>query len=209
MEALLGFVGGELLPVMESLSSENIGALQGRLYVLREHCSVEVPDKLFDIDHMLAAGQGLWDLINEHKEALADLSEIRKVRNLGLGADLLGQFEEALSGEDSLGDFLLTSIATFLGWKSNSKWVEMAQQDCAMVANSHMIRVQGLMWQIVSKWCLANQGMSMSKVTALGDKLSKLLPQVFNGELPPVLHVTFIAQIYILLLYVYLARLVT
>ena len=51
---------------MENLSGDNIGALQGRLYVLHEYCSTVFPKRLFEVGHMLTAVQGLWDLVNEH-----------------------------------------------------------------------------------------------------------------------------------------------
>jgi len=196
----------EIVPIVEALSSDNIGKLQGRLHILHGYCLSHNSQKASYIRGMLEISGALEGLLTDNVEALADLGEIRKVRWLGLGSNAIAQLEELLSGEESFQDFIAVCFSTLLSWQSDSLWVKMATRDCEIVVASHLRDLRELIWKVVGELYLKRDGATLEQATIIGDDVQKLLSHIFAADLPAQLHILFLAQIYELLLEYYISR---
>lgn len=193
---------------IENLNTATIRRLRSRLHVLK-HCYRRGGfhfDIIPLIDCMLDISLALWELVHDNAEALADVRDVTKVRQLGLGANLIGHIEEVLSGEDTPRDILINSIATFLSWKSDSLWVKMAKADHSLVVESHLMRLQDAAWQFIDEF-VTTDDINLSFATTLGDQLEEILSLVNASEVSVHLRLVFVTQIYVLLLHLYTRQL--
>lgn len=208
----LPYVTDVILPAIPSevgeLNTATIRLLRSRLHSLK-YCYQRKGFHLHIVplvDRMLDISLALWELVHGNAEALADVRDVTKVRKLGLGANLIGQVEEVLSGEETPRDILINSIATFLGWKSDSLWVNMAKVDHSLVVESHLMRLQDAVWQFTDEFVVPDE-ITLPAATALGDKIEEVLSLVTTPEVSVQLRVVFVTQVYVLLLHLYLRQL--
>lgn len=206
MDSIGEYMEREIVPIVEVLSGDNIGKLQGRLHILHSYCLSHNSQKAPYIGRILEINGALQGLLTDNIEALADLGDIRKVRLLGLGSNAIAQLEELLSGEDNFRDFIAICFSTLLSWQSDSLWVKMATKDCEIVATSHLRNLQELMWKVVSELYLKRDEATLEQATIVGDDVQGLLSRIFAKRLPAQLHILFLAQIYVLLLEYYISR---
>ncbi len=186
---------------IEEFTPENADSLINNLYVLRHYClkngfSAKVTDRL---EKLIDTGQGLWELLDTNTNAFNYIKEMHKVRGFDLAASLLGQYEEITSGEESLRDALLESIATYLGWKSDTIWVNMATIDHLTTSRTHVRRIRDEFWQIINE-SENGEPVSIQKASEINEKMSLLLQLMVSDEFPAIGRVLLISNIYTLLL---------
>lgn len=186
---------------IEEFNTENVDSLINNLYVLRYYClkngfNIKVTDR---IDKLIETGQGLWELLDANTNAFNYIKEMHKVRGFDLASSLIGQYEEITSGEESLRDALLESIATYLGWKSDTIWVNMANLDHFATSRTHVRRIRDEFWQIIND---SENGdpVSIQKASEINEKMSLLLQLMVSDEFPAVGRILLISNIYTLLL---------
>lgn len=207
------YVMDVILPAIPSrvgdLNASTIRFLRSRLHSLK-HCYQRkgfFTDIVPLVDRMLDISLALWELVHDNAAALADVRDVAKIRRLGLGANLLGQIEEVLSGEETPRDILINSIATFLEWKSDSLWVNMTKTDRSLVVESHLMRLQDTVWQFIDEFVTTDGVTNLATATDLGDRIEGILSMVTTPEVTVQLRIVFVTQVYVLLLHLYTRQL--
>ena len=187
---------------IDQLSSENVETLRVKLHVLRYYClqkglDSDITDRL---DAMLETSRGLWELLDDNANAIVDLNETYKMRWLDLGSGVLMELEEVISGEESFRDIVVNSIANLLGWKADTVWVDMAKEDQRLVPKVHMIRLRDELWRFISGSSQNGGEVSLERAAEIGEKMNLLLRSIAGDDMPVVVRVMLLSQIYILLL---------
>jgi hypothetical protein len=193
---------------IDQLSSENVEVLHDKLHVLHYYCLQKGIDS--DITNRLEAAletsRGFWDLLEDNANTLADLSETYKMRLLDLGSGVLTELEEIISGEESFRDIMVNSIAILLAWKSDTVWVDMAKEDIRLVPKAHMVRLRDELWQFISESSQNGDELTLAKASEIGSKMNLLLQSVSSNDMPVVMRVMLLSQIYIMLLRLGISR---
>jgi len=191
------------IPVqVDQLNSKTVEALRNKLHVLRYYCAQKGfdPDITDRLDTMLETSQGLWELLEENADAFNDLKGADKARWLDLAAALLIQYEEVTSGEESFRDFIIVSIANFIGWKSDTLWVDMAKDDHIAVPNAHIVRLRDELWQFIAESSKNGGELTLERAVEIGEKMNLLLRLITEDNIPAVGRVLLLSNIYTLLL---------
>jgi len=186
---------------IEEFTPENADSLINNLYALRHYClkngfNIKVTDR---IDKLIETGQGLWELLDANTNAFNYIKEMHKVRGFDLAANLISQYEEITSGEESLRDALLESIATYLGWKSDTIWVNMSKIDHLATSRTHVRKIRDEFWRIINE-SENGEPVSIQKASEINEKMSLLLQLMVSDEFPAIGLVLLISNIYTLLL---------
>ena len=187
---------------IEHLTPEDVDALLNNLYVLRYYCS----QKRFDSDVISRIGgvieicQALWELLDSNINTFTYLKEMHKVRGLDLTANVLGQYEETSSGEDTLRDVILNSIGTFLFWKSDTIWVDVAKIDYLAPSKVHTRKIREEFWRIINESPQNGNQVTLEKASEIGEKMNLLLNFTVSDEIPAVGRALLLSTMYTLLL---------
>jgi len=185
---------------IQELSSENVDALRDKLYIMRYYCIKKgfSPSIVEHIEKMLETSLSFYELLQANQSTFNYLKEMYTIRKLDLEANLLGQFEETTSGEESFRDFILESIATFLGWKSDTIWVDMAKIDHLAISRNHIIKIKDALWELIAE--SFNGDMTLDKVEQIDENMKALMQFISADEIPAAGRALMISNIYILLL---------
>lgn len=187
---------------IDQLSSENVEILRSKLHILHYYClqkGIE-PDVTSKLEAILETSQGFWDLLEDNAKTLSDLKETYKMRWLDLGAGVLTELEEIISGEESVRDVIINSIAIMLAWKADTVWVDMAKVDRRSVSKNHVLKLQDELWRFISDASRNGDDLTLEKATDIDEKMNLLLQSMTADDMPVAVHVVLLSQIYILLL---------
>jgi hypothetical protein len=187
---------------IDQLSSENVEVLRGKLHILHYYCLQKGigPDVTSGLEAMLETSQGFWELLEDNAKTLSDLKETFKMRWLDLGSGVLTELEEIISGEESVRDVIINSIAILLGWKADTVWVDMAKVDRKSVSKNHVLKLRDELWQFISAASRNGDDLTLDKAADIDEKMNLLLQSMTADDMPIALHVVLLSQIYILLL---------
>jgi hypothetical protein len=200
------YIKKEILPALplriDQLDDQDAEALRDKIHILRYYCLQKGFDsQLIDrFDTLLEISHGLWELLDQNSNTFMYLKEMYKIRWLDLGADLITQFEEASSGEDTLRDIFINSIATYMGWLSDTIWVDVAKIDQFAAPKVHAIRLRDELWRFLSDSDSNINGMSLGKAIDIGEKMKHLTQLLISDEIPPVGRAFLLSNIYTLLM---------
>jgi hypothetical protein len=187
---------------IEDLDSVSAEILRDKLHILRYYCIQKDMDSGI-VDRLNAAldtNQDFWELLEENANTLSDLKETYKMRWFDLGSGLLTEFEEIISGEESFRDIIINSIAILLGWKADTLWVDMAEEDLRLVPKVHIIKLKDHLWTFISELSQNGDEITLDKATEISKKMDHLLQFTMSNDIPVAAQVMLISQIYILLL---------
>ena len=187
---------------IEYLTAENVDALLSNLYVLRYYCfqkgfDPNVTDRL---NNVIEISQDLWELLDSNSNTFMYLKEMYKIRGFDLAANLLGQYEETTSGEDTLRDVILNSIGTFLFWKSDTIWVDVAKIDYLAPSKVHTRKIREEFWRIINESPQNGNQVTLEKASEIGEKMNLLLNFTVSDEIPAVGRALLLSTMYTLLL---------
>jgi hypothetical protein len=187
---------------IDQLSSENVEALRGKLHILHYYCLQKGIDSdvTSGLEAMLEISQGFWELLEDNAKTLLDLKETYKMRWLDLGSGVLTELEEIISGEESIRDVIVNSIAIMLAWKADTVWVDMAKGDRRSVSSNHVVKMRDELWRFISDASQNGSDVTLEKATDIGEKMNLLLQSMIADDIPVAVHVVLLSQIYILLL---------
>jgi len=193
---------------IDQLSSENVEVLRDKLHVLHYYCLQKGIDSgiVNRLEAALDTSRGFWDLLEDNANTLADLSETYKMRLLDLGSGVLTELEEIISGEESFRDIIINSVAILLAWKSDTVWVDMAKEDIRLVPKGHMVRLRDELWQFIGESSQNGDELTLAKAAEIGSKMNLLLQSVSSNDMPVVMRVMLLSQIYIMLLRLGISR---
>ena len=187
---------------IDQLSSENVEAFRDKLHVLHYYClqkgiDSHITDKL---EAALETSWGFWELLEDNANTLADLTETHKMRLLDLGSGVVSELEEIISGEESFRDIIANSIAILLAWKSDTVWIDMAKEDQRLASRHHLVKLRDELWQFISESSQNGGEMTLKRAAEIGEKMRILLGFVAADDMPVVMRIMLLSQIYILLL---------
>jgi len=186
---------------IEQYTPENVDSLIDNFYVLKYYCIKNgFSDKLAErFDNLLNISQGLWELLDSNINTFMYLKEMYKIRGLDITASLIGQYEEVTSGEESLRDFILDSIATYLGWKSDTIWVDVAKIDHNAPSKSHVRRIRDELWKIILESENGDK-INIDRALNISEKMRLILQLMVSDDFPAPGRVLLISNIYTLIL---------
>jgi len=193
---------------IDQLIPENVDKLINNIYVLRYYCSQRSLDfgLINRLDDIIETCQGLWELLDSNTSTFMYLREMYKIRRLDFFANLIGQYEETTSGEESFRDFVLESIATYLGWKSDTIWVDVAKIDHYAPIKNHVRKLRLEIWKLLDDMPKDGDQIDLAKAIEIGEKMDFLLNFIVGDETQPVGQALFLSTIYVLLLRLKLDR---
>jgi hypothetical protein len=187
---------------IDQLNSGNVEVLRNKLHILQYYCLQRGLDSDITrrIETILETCRGFWELLEDSSDTLADLNETYKMRWLDLSSALLTEIEEIISGEESFRDIIINSIAIILGWKADTVWVDMAREDQRLVTRNHLIKLREELWKFIGESTRNGSDMTLEKASEIGEKMNLLLQFIAGDDLPVLVRVMLLSQVYVLLL---------
>ncbi len=196
---------------IDQLSSENVEVLRSKLHILHYYCLQKGIDSdvTTTLEAMLETSQGFWELLEDNAKTLSDLKETFKMRWLDLSAGVLTELEEIVSGEESVRDVIINSIAIMLAWKADTVWVDMAKVDRRSVSKNHVLKLRDELWQFISAASRNGDDLTLEKAADIDEKMNLLLQSMIADDMPVAVHVVLLSQIYILLMRLNIGQILT
>ncbi len=210
---LLNQIREEVLPSIahpsELQTTEGLQDLRSRLHSLHYYCiRSQIPNPVCNrVETLLSTSSGLWHLIAENELMLKNLKEYTRVRTFSAEAEGITNIEELLSGEDTLRDVLINSVAFMLNWKANTIWVDSAKRARTAMAKNYMLEIQDRIWQFIKESAVETED-DLAKAEQIRERADRLLAVVHASDLPTEAQVTLLMQIYTLLLRLQLGQLI-
>ncbi len=195
---------------IDELTSEHAEVLRDKLHILHYYCSQKGinSDIINRLEAALETSRGFWELLEDNANTLSDLSETYKMRLLDLGSGVLTELEEIISGEESLRDVVINSIAILLAWKSDTVWVDMAKTDQRLVPKTHLVRLRDELWRFIGESSRNGGEITLKKAAEIGAKMNLLLQSIASDDMPAVMRVMLLSQVYIMLLRLGISRII-
>ena len=211
---LLNQIREELLPhIARSLdmqTTENLQLFRSRLHSLHYYCvRTQIPDAVCNrVEILLSTSADYWRLIAENEVLLTNLKDFTRVRTFSAEAEGITNLEELLSGEDTLRDVVINSVAFMLNWKANTIWVDSAKKARTAMAKNYMLEIQDRIWQFIKERTTDTEEDDLEKADQVRDRADKLLAVIYASDLSTEAQVTLLMQIYTLLLRLQLGQLI-
>ncbi len=211
---LLNQIREELLPHIARSSEiqtvENLQRFRSRLHSLHYYCvRAQIPDAVCNrVEVLLSTSADYWRLIAENEALLTNLKDFTRVRTFSAEAEGITNLEELLSGEDTLRDVIINSIAFMLNWKANTIWVDSAKKARTVMAKNYMLEIQDRLWQFIKESTPETETDDLEKAEQVRERADRLLAVIYASDLPTEAQVTLLMQIYTLLLRLQLGRLI-
>ncbi len=203
---LLNQIREELLPHIarssEIQTTENLQLFRSRLHSLHYYCvRAQIPDTVCNrVEILLSTSGDFWRLIADNELVLKNLKDYRRVRTFSAEAEGITNLEELISGEDSLRDVVINSVAFMLNWKANTIWVDSAKRARTAMAKNYMLEIQDRIWQFIKESTPETEEDDLEKAEQVRERADKLLAVIYASDLPTEAQVTLLMQIYTRLL---------
>ncbi|GIX07280.1 MAG: hypothetical protein KatS3mg115_1683 [Candidatus Poribacteria bacterium] len=204
----------ELLPLLRRPVPEwtpaRLGGWRNRLLAvayLLEEADSELAQEAFRIVEL--SGR-LWRLVEEHHDALEEIEDYRRARMLDAESELITWGEEFFSGEDvTVTAFLANMVSFFLGWQSNTIWVQAGEKSHRSAVRSYLPEIQEQLWEfMVLVLEDAQAERTPAAVQELARRTEALTAWIDRAQLSTTAQVGFLALLYSLLIRMRMGRLV-
>ncbi len=211
---LLNQIREELLPYIarssEIQTTESLQLFRSQLHSLHYYCvRAQIPDAVCNrLEVLLSTSADFWRLIAENEVLLTNMKDFTRVRTFSAEAEGITNLEELLSGEDTLRDVIINSIAFMLNWKANTIWVDSAKKARTAMAKNYMLEIQDLIWQFIKESTAGTEDHDLEKAEEVRERADRLLAVIYASDLPTEAQVTLLMQIYTLLLRLQLGQLI-
>ena len=139
---------------------------------------------------------------------LTNLKDFTRVRTFSAEAEGITNLEELISGEDSLRDVIINSIAFMLNWKANTIWVDSAKKARTVMAKNYMLEIQDRIWQFIKETTQDTEQMDLEQAAKVRDRAEKFVEFIHVSDLTTEAQVTLLMQIYTMLLRFQLGQLI-
>ncbi len=211
---LLNQIREELLPQIarssEIQTTESLQFFRSQLHSLHYYCvRAQIPDTVCNrLEVLLSTSADFWRLIADNELVLTNLKDFTRVRTFSAEAEGITNLEELLSGEDTLRDVVINSIAFMLNWKANTIWVDSAKKARTAMTKNYMLEIQDRIWQFIKESTAETEEDDLEKAEQVRERADKLLAVIYASDLPTEAQVTLLMQIYTLLLRLQLGQLI-
>jgi len=160
------------------------------------------------VESMLSTSEALWNLIAENEETVTNLKEYSRVRSLAAEAEGLTNLEELISGEDTIRDVIINSIAFMLNWKSNTIWVDSAKRSRQTLANSYFLEIQNRIWEFLKIGAQQTSEIDLGRTNQIRKKTENCIHLIRESEVTVEAQIAMLLQIYTLILRLQLGTLI-
>ena len=160
------------------------------------------------VESMLSTSEALWNLIAENEETVTNLKEYSRVRSLAAEAEGLTNLEELISGEDTIRDVIINSIAFMLNWKSNTIWVDSAKRSRQTLANSYFLEIQNRIWEFLKIGAQQTSEVDLNRINQIREKTENCIHLIRESEVTIEAQIAMLLQIYTLILRLQLGTLI-
>ena len=214
ISSLLNQIQEGLLPHIARSSTmqttESLQDFRSQLHGLHYSCiRADLPNAVCHrIETLLSTSADFWHLIAENELMLKNLKAYTRVRTFSAEAEGITNIEELLSGEDSLRDVLINSVAFMLNWKANTIWVDSAKRARTAMAKNYILEIQDRIWQFIKESTPETTEDDLDKATQVRERADNLLSVIDASDFPTEAQVTLLMDIYTLLLRLQLGQLI-
>jgi len=160
------------------------------------------------VESMLCTSEALWNLIAKNEETVTNLKEYSRVRSLAAEAEGLTNLEELISGEDSIRDVIINSIAFMLNWKSNTIWVESAERSRHSLADNYILEIQNRIWEFIKMGAQQTTEADLDRTNQIREKAENCIHLIRESEVTVEAQIAMLLQIYTLILRLQLGTLI-
>ena len=160
------------------------------------------------VESMLSTSEALWNLISENEETVTNLKEYSRVRSLAAEAEGLTNLEELISGEDTIRDVIINSIAFMLNWKSNTIWVDSAKRSRQTLANSYFLEIQNRILEFLKIGAQQTSEVDLNRINQIREKTENCIHLIRESEVTIEAQIAMLLQIYTLILRLQLGTLI-
>lgn len=190
-------------------TTHDLWIFRSHLHAVQHFCRQAETEITFTllIDNLLSTSADYWRLIAENRSTVTNLKEYTRVRTLSAEAEGLVNLEELISGEDTLRDVIINSVAFFLNWKSNTIWVDSAKRSQRELAQNFMIEIQDRIWQFIQESAGTVENPDLDRVGQIRRRADGFMRLIQNEQLSTEGQILILLQIYQLLLQLQLGKL--
>lgn len=203
-----------LLPQVASLTEfqtvTGMHQFRSRLHSIHNFClRTELSDVINkQIEVLLSTSGSFWNLIAENELLLTNLKDFTRVRTFSAEAEGITNLEELLSGEDTLRDVIINSIAFMLNWKANTIWVDSAKKARTAMTKNYTLEIQDRVWQFIKESEQQSEQFDVEQSERIRERTERFIQLIQVGELTTEAQVTLLMQIYNMLLRFQLGKLI-
>lgn len=211
---MIDYLRREILPglarLMAVLTTEDLWEFRSRLHALHHYCLQSgLPDDLSaHVEAILSTSAGLWNLLSENEISSLDLKDYIKGRTFSAEAEGLTNFEEWISGEDTLRDVIINSFAFMLNWKSNTIWVDSVKRARRAMAKNYTLELQDGIWQFIKESAHRNGELSLERANQIRQRTNGFMRLIREENLTTEAQIALLMQIYTMLLRLQLGKLI-
>ncbi len=214
IEDILTQIRQHLLPQVAGLTkfqtAMGLQQFRSRLHSIHNFClRAELSGKISNqVEVLLSTSASFWHLITENESILTNLKDFTRVRTFSAEAEGITNLEELLSGEDTLRDVIVNSIAFMLNWKANTIWVDTAKKARTAMTKNYMLEIQDRIWQFIKESKQETEPIDVAQAERIRVRAEKFMQIIQVSELTTEAQVTLLMQIYNMLLRFQLGQLI-
>lgn len=211
---LLTQIRQHLLPQVanrtENQTANGLEKFRSRLHSIHNLCiRGQLPDEIcHQIEVLLTTSASFWHLISDNELLMSNLKDFTRVRTFSAEAEGITNLEELLSGEDTLRDVIINSIAFMLNWKANTIWVDSAKKARTAMTKNYMIEIQDRIWQYIKESNMQSESLDLEQAEQIRERADKFIQLIQVSEFTTEAQVTLLMQIYTMLLRFQLGQLI-
>ncbi len=203
---LIDYIRRHLLKIVmfppHQQTTEHLWQFRSHLHAIHHFSGQAQADVSFIelIDNLLMTGADYWRLIANNQSTVTNLKAYTKVRTLSAEAEGLVNLEELISGEDTLRDLIINSMAFFLNWKSNTIWIDSAKRSQQELAQNFMVEIQDRIWHFIRESSSFANDPDINKIDQIRRRTDGFMRLIQDQELSTEGQILILLQIYHLLL---------
>lgn len=211
---LLNHIRQYLLPQVanrtEDQTSEGLAQFRSQLHSIHNLCiRGQLTDEICrQVEVLLSTSGSFWHLLSENELLLTNLKDFTRVRTFSAEAEGITNLEELLSGEDTLRDVIINSIAFMLNWKANTIWVDSAKKARTAMTKNYMIEIQDRIWQFIKESNTQTEPIDVEQSEQIRERADKFMQLLQVSDFTTEAQVTLLMQIYTMLLRFQLGQLI-
>lgn len=214
IDGLLTQIRQYLLPQVASpteyQTTTGLHQFRSRLHSIHNFCvRAQMSDEISNqVEVLLATSASFWHLIAENELLMTNLKDFTRVRTFSAEAEGLTNLEELISGEDSVRDVIINSIAFMLNWKANTIWVDSVKNARSAMTKNYVLEIQDRIWQFIKESNKPSEPIDLEQSERVRERTEKFIQLIQVSDFTTEAQVTLLMQIYTMLLRFQLGQLI-
>ncbi len=214
IDAILTHIQGNLLTKVVDLSelqtTDGLHQFRSHLHSIHNFCiRAQLSEDISNqVEILLSTSASFWQLIADNELLLENLKDFTRVRTFSAEAEGITNLEELLSGEDTLRDVIINSIAFMLNWKANTIWVNSAKKARSALTKNYMLEIQDRIWQFIKETQNQSEAIDVEQSEQIRERTEKFIKVIQASDLTTEAQIALLIQIYTMLLRFQLGQLI-